>query len=265
MKYLVKKTVFLVLVGLSLFTSCKTPRDIAYLQDALENVPIQTQTDGNIRFQPGDKLSIFVHSRDQQLMDLFNLVSGSSLSNSNSTGRGAYTIDPRGEIDFPVLGPIKVQGFTRNEVAQTVKTMLIERSLCNDPVVTVEFYNMNFYVLGETGSGAHPISKDKITLMEAVSLSGDLNINGLRKNVMVLRQEGDHQIPYRVDLTSANSVYNSPVYYIRQNDVVYVEPNNKAKRGSTVMGSSAYTPSFWISMFTAGVSTYLLVDRLVNK
>ncbi len=262
--YKTKKIAFLFLLGLSFLTSCKTPRDIAYLQDAMENVPIQTQTDGNIRFQPGDKLSIFVHSRDQQLMNLFN-ISGSSTMSTSSTERGAYTIDPRGEIDFPVLGPIKVQGFTRNEVAQTVKTMLTERSLCNDAVVTVEFYNMNFYVLGETGSGAHPISKDKITLMEAVSLSGDLNINGLRKNVMVLRQEGDHQIPYRVDLTSANSVYNSPVYYIRQNDVVYVEPNNKAKRGSTVMGSSAYTPSFWISMFTAGVSTYLLIDRLVDK
>ena len=266
MKYIVKKTAFIVLVGLSLFTSCKTPRDIAYLQDALENVPIQTQTDGNIRFQPGDKLSIFVHSRDQQLMDLFNLVSGNTLSNSNTTGRGAYTIDPRGEIDFPVLGPIKVQGFTRNEVAQTIKTMLMERSLCNDPVVTVEFYNMSFSILGDfSGSGPRTITKDKITLLEAISMAGDLEINGLRKNVLVLRQEGDQQIPYRVDLTSANSIYNSPVYYIHQNDIVYVEPNNKHKRGSTVMGSSAYTPSFWISMFTAGISTYLLIDRLVDK
>jgi len=259
-----KKITFLLFCALAALTSCKTPRDITYLQDALEKVPIQTQADGNIRFLPGDKLSIFVHSRDPQLMELFNL-SGRGTTGSTTGGRGTYTLDPRGQIDFPVLGPIKVQGFTRNEVAELIKSMLIERSLCNDPVVTVEFYNMNFYVLGETGSGAHPISKDKITLLEAVSLSGDLNINGLRKNVMVLRQEGDQQIPYRVDLTSANSVYNSPVYYIRQNDVVYVEPNNKTKRGSTVMGSSAYTPSFWIGMFTAGVSTYLLVDRLINK
>ena len=266
MKYSVKKSVFLVFVGLSPLTSCKTPRDIAYLQDAMENVPIQTQTDGNIRFQPGDKLSIYVHSRDPQLMELFNLTGSNNMSNSNTTGRGAYTVDPRGEIDFPVLGLIKVQGFTRNEVAQTVKSMLLERSLCNDPVITVEFYNMNFSILGDfSGSGTRAITKDKITLLEAISMAGDLEINGLRKNVMVLRQEGDQQIPYRVDLTSANSIYNSPVYYIRQNDVVYVEPNNKHKRGSTVMGSSAYTPSFWMSTITAAISTYLLVDRLIEK
>lgn len=261
-----KNSVFVFLMSAVILTSCKTPRDIAYLQDAIENVPIQTQTDGNIRFQPGDKLSIFVHSRDPQLMNLFNLTgnSGGGMMSGSST-RGAYTVDNKGEIDFPVLGPIKIQGFTRNEVAITIKNELMSRSLCNDPVVTVEFYNMNFYVLGESGRGEHSITKDKITLLEAVSLSGDLNIDGLRKNIMVLRQEGDHQIPYRVDLTSANSVYNSPVYYIRQNDIVYVEPNDKAKRGSTVMGSSAYTPSFWLGMFSAGVSTYLLIENLIKK
>jgi len=255
-----KKYVLFVLVGIGFLTSCKTPRDITYLQDALENVPIQTQTDGNIRFLPGDKLSIFVHSRDPQLMQLFNI----SRSGASTTGSAYFTVDPKGEIDFPVLGTIKVQGFTRDQVAQNIKAELLKQNLVKDPVVNVEFYNMNFYVLGESGAGARPIIKDKITLIEAISLSGDLNINGLRKNVMVLRQEGDQQVPYRVDLTSANSVFNSPVYYIRQNDVVYVEPNNMAKRNSTVMGSAAYTPSFWLGMFSAAVSTYLLVDNLVK-
>jgi polysaccharide export outer membrane protein len=254
-----KKYALFLLVSIGFLTSCKTPRDITYLQDVLENVPIQTQTDGNIRFLPGDKLSIFVHSRDPQLMQLFNLSRGGTGGNS-----GTYTVDPKGEIDFPVLGPVSVQGLTRDEVAQTIKSNLLNQNLCKDPIVTVEFYNMNFYVLGESGAGSRPIIKDKITLIEAISLSGDLNINGLRKNVMVLRQEGNQQIPYRVDLTSANSVYNSPVYYIRQNDVVYVEPNNKTKRSSTVMGSTAYTPSFWLGMFSAAVSTYLLVDNLVK-
>lgn len=264
MKYSVKKIAFCVLIGLSLFTSCKTPTDIAYLQDAVENVPIQTQTDGNIRFLPGDKLSIYVHSRDPQLMQLFNL-SRNGNTNGNTNSNSAYTVDRKGEIDFPVLGTIKIQGFTRDEVAQTIKSMLIDQNLCKDPVVTVEFYNMNFYVLGESGAGSRPINKDKITVLEAISLSGDLNINGLRKNIMVLRQEGDHQIPYRIDLTSADNIYNSPVYYIRQNDIVYVEPNNKVKRNSTVMGSSAYTPSFWLGMFSAGISTYLLIDNLLDK
>ena len=245
-----KKSLFLILLGAALLTSCKTPQDITYLQDVNVNVPIKTQTDGYIRFQPGDKLSIYVHSRDEKLMELFNLSKGSAaMTSSNNGGLNAYTIDNDGCIDFPVLGQVKVQGFTRTEVAQTIKNSLIKENLCKDPVVTVEFYNMNFSVLGTVGgAGMIPITKDKITILEAVAMASDLQIDGKRKNILVMRQEGDQQVPYRVDLTSSESIYNSPVYYIRQNDIVYVEPNDKNKRNSTVMGSSAYQPTFWMSL-----------------
>lgn len=245
-----KKYGFLILLGVVLLTSCKTPRDITYLQDVNVNSPIKTQTDGFIRFQPGDKLSIFVHSRDEKLMDLFNLFRGTTMTtSSNNGGLYAYTVDNNGYIDFPVLGQVKVQGLTRTEVAHTIKTSLIKEDLCKDPVVTVEFYNMNFSVLGTVGgAGMIPITKDKITILEAVAMASDLQIDGKRKNVLVMRQEGEKQVPYRVDLTSAESIYNSPVYYIRQNDIVYVEPNDKNKRNSTVMGSSAYQPTFWMSL-----------------
>jgi polysaccharide export outer membrane protein len=238
-------------LGAVLLTSCKTPQDITYLQDVNVNVPIKTQTDGYIRFQPGDKLSIYVHSRDEKLMELFNLFKGSTAmsTSNNNGGLYAYTIDNDGCIDFPVLGQVKVQGFTRTEVAQTIKNSLIKENLCKDPVVTVEFYNMNFSVLGTVGgAGMIPITKDKITILEAVAMASDLQIDGKRKNILVMRQEGDQQVPYRVDLTSSESIYNSPVYYIRQNDIVYVEPNDKNKRNSTVMGSSAYQPTFWMSL-----------------
>ena len=245
-----KKLAFLImLVGLVL-TSCKTPTNIAYLQDVDQIVPIKTQTDGYIRFMPGDKLSIFVHSRDEKLMDLFNI----SGRNGGGTSMGAggqnyapYTVNDKGEIDFPVLGNIKIEGMTRDDVAQYIKKELIDQRLCNDPIVTVAFYNMTFSVLGNAGTGVKQINKDRISLMEAIAM-GDLNIDGLRQNVLVIRQEGDQQVPYRVDLTSAESIYNSPVYYIRQNDVIYVEPSNKYKRNSTVMGSSAYQPTFWMSL-----------------
>lgn len=246
-----------------LLTSCKTPQDITYLQDLSANTPIQTQVDGSIRFQPGDKLSIFVHSRDEKLMDLFNLVKGGGTS-SASNNTLAYTVDEKGEIDFPVLGAVKVQGLTRIEVAQTIKNRLMTENLCKDPVVTVTFYEMNFSVLGNAGAGVKAITKDKITLLEAIAMASDLQIDGQRTNVLVMRQEGDQQVPYRVDLTSAESVYKSPAYYIHQNDVIYVEPNNMSKRGSTVMGSSAYTPSFWFGMFSSVVSVGLLIWNLVK-
>ena len=261
-----KKFLYLTLLGVALLTSCKTPQDIAYLQDVTNSVPIKTQSDGYIRFMPGDKLSIYVHSRDEQLMNLFNLSgrNGSyNMTSSNGENYAPYTVDDNGEIDFPVLGNIKIEGLTRDEVGKKIKNELISQSLCKDPIVTVAFYNMSFSVLGNAGTGMKKINKDRITLMEAIAM-GDLNINGLRKNVLVMRQEGDKQVPYRVDLTSAESVYNSPVYYIRQNDIIYVEPNDMAKRGSTVMGSSAYTPTFWLGLFSSIVSLGLLVYSIVK-
>lgn len=244
-----KKYTYLILFAVTLLTACKTPRDITYLQDVYEKVPIQSQTDGSIRFLPGDKLSIYVHSRDEKLTALFNLSTNVMSGSTNGSQQYAYTVDEKGEINFPVLGMVKVQGFTRIEVARTIEKMLITNDLCKDPVVTVEFYNMNFSVLGTvSGAGIKQINKDKITLLEAIAMASDLLVDGKRKNVLVMRQEGDKQVPYRVDLTSAESIYNSPVYYIRQNDVVYVEPNNKSKRNSTVMGNTAYQPSFWMSL-----------------
>lgn len=255
-----RKFFYLILLGGALLTSCKTPQDIAYLQDVTERVPIKTQSDGYIRFQPGDKLSIFVHSRDEKLMELFNIAGRNGGVSSMGIGGGSnyapYTVDDKGEIDFPVLGNIKIEGLTRDELQKTIKEQLITNSLCKDPIVTVAFYNMSFSVLGNAGTGVKLINKDRITLMEAIAM-GDLQIDGLRKNVLVMRQEGDKQIPYRVDLTSAESIYNSPAYYIHQNDIIYVEPNNKYKRNSTVMGSSAYQPAFWMSLASFIIGMYL--------
>lgn len=261
-----KSYCYLILLGVALLTSCKTPTNITYLQDVNANVPIQTQADGYIRFMPGDKLSIYVHSRDEKLMDLFNIMGRNGVSNMMNTSQNGsnyapYTVDDNGEIDFPVLGSIKISGLTRDEVQKKIKNELISQSLCKDPIVTVAFYNMNFSVLGSAGTGVKQINKDRITLLEAIAM-GDLSIDGLRKNVLVMRQEGDHQIPYRVDLTSAESVYNSPVYYIRQNDIIYVEPNNKYKRNSTVMSSTAYQPGFWFGMIGSLISTGALIWAL---
>lgn len=251
MKKYIYSILLTVVSGVLMFTSCRTPQDIAYLQNVDVKAPVQSQNDGTIRFLPGDKLSIYVYSRDEKLMQLFNLSRNVASGNSNSGSQYAYTVNENGEIDFPVLGLIEVQGLTRTEVGQLIKNELIANDYCKDPVVIVEFYNMNFSVLGTVSSaGTKPITKDKITLLEAIAMSGDLQIDGKRKNVLVMRQEGDQQVPYRVDLTQTESVYESPVYYIRQNDVIYVEPNNKNKRNSTVLGNSAYQPAFWMSLIS---------------
>ena len=249
------RTPYLYLLAALALASCSTPKDIAYLQDARDRVAIATPSDGYIRFRKGDKMLINVHSRDEKMRELFNI-------KSTSGGTGAneglcYTVETDGMIDFPVLGRVKAEGRTREELARELKEMLAGANLCRDAIVTVTFAEMYFSVLGNAGTGQKPIRKDRTSIMEALAM-GDLNIDGMRKNILVMRQEGDSQVAYRVDLTQAGSVYTSPVYYIQQNDVIYVEPNDKFKRNSTVMGSTAFTPTFWISMGTLAMSLVLM-------
>lgn len=239
--------------------SCKTPQDVSYLQDIQPGITIDLQDVQYIRFQPGDKININIHSLDEQLMRLFNI---SNVNSNSSANTRLYSVNQNGEIDFPVLGLIKVKGMTREEVARTIKYQLISSSLCNDPVVTVEFANMRYSVLGAVNrSGEVEIDKDYITLFEAIAKAGDLNINGRRQNVLVLRKEGNKQTPYIVDLTNTSSVYSSPVFYLKQDDVVYVEPNSMLKRQTTPTGSSSHTPSFWMSIASFLASMGVLLTK----
>lgn len=285
-----RKSLFLCIMVAALLTACRTPRDIAYLQDVKPNTVFPTPEDGKIRFQPGDKLNIRVHSRDKEQMRLFNVWGGwgsgyYGYGDGDGYGygygyghgygygdNGAYTVDDDGNIDFPVVGNINIGGKTRIEVEKIIKDTLLTRNLMTDPTITVSFSNMNVAVLGSVKyPGLRPLTKDRTTILEALSMTRDLEINGIRTNVLVMRQEGDTRVSYRVDLSDANDVYNSPVYYVKQNDVIYVEPNDKAKRNSTVMGSSAYQPGFWIqlvtsvaAMVTSVVTVVFLVKQIEN-
>lgn len=136
-------------------------------------------------------------------------------------------MDKNGKIDMPVLGQMSVEGLTRMEVAQIVKYRLLAGNLLRDPIVTVEFPEMAYYVIGESGVGRHEFETDKLNIMEALSISGDLAISGKRTNVLVLRTENGQQTPYRIDLTRADGIYASPAYYLKQNDMIHVEPTHK--------------------------------------
>ena len=155
-----------------------------------------------------------------------------------------------GTIDFPVLGSVSVAGLTRDEVAAHIKQQLISQNLVNDPVVTVEFVNLQFAVMGEVRSpGSYKITRDRITLLDALSQAGDMTISGRRDNVLVIRPDATGKLyAYQVDMRSFESVVNSPVYYIHQNDYIYVEPNKKRANESTVNGNTVRSASFWISI-----------------
>lgn len=262
---------FFPIIGTGLFRSCGTSKDVIYFQDLKPGeTEITLPEVESITVQPEDKISIIVNSRDPQLTDLFNLpvVSrqlGQSLrtngaSTGNNQGISGYTVNANGEIDFPVIGKIHVAGMKRDEIAQFIKNKLISGNLVKDPVVTVEFMNLCVSVLGEVNNpGRFSIDRDRLTILDALSMAGDLTIYGNRYKVLVLRQEGNTQRTYGIDLTSGEHVYSSPAYYLQQNDVVYVEPNSVKARQATVNGNNVRSTSFWISLASLLTSIGILI------
>ena len=149
---------------------------------------------------------------------------------------------------------------TREQVAETIKQKLVSQDLVKDPVVTVEFENLHYSVMGEVNNpGQYNIDRDRVTLFDALSKAGDLTIQGRRDNVLVIRTQDGKQYAYRVDLTDTDSVMNSPVAYLQQNDVVYVDPNNVRKRQSTVNGNNVLSTSFWVSVASLLTSIAVLL------
>ena len=250
--------------------SCSTPKEISYFQDLQPGVTELAITDPvEIKVRPKDKLSILVNAQDPKLTNMFNLpiVSqqiGQESTGSSGTSRGVsgYTVDSFGDINFPVLGKIRVEGMTREQIADYLTKQLKEQELIKDPVVTVEFMNLGVSVLGEVNKpGRISINRDNMTILDALSEAGDLTIFGKREKVLVLRQEDGKQRVYGVNLCSAEHIYSSPVYYLQQNDVVYVIPNDTKSRQSTVNGNTVRSTSFWISLASLITSIAVLIAK----
>lgn len=255
---------------LMLLGSCSTPKEIAYFQDVKGSDSAVVAAPVPITFQSGDKLSIVVKSKDAELSDLFNLPTvsyrvgqGASSSFFNSTQNiSLYTVNSDGTIDFPVLGKVHIGGLKREEVAALIKGMLIGRDLVKDPVVTVDFANLYYSVLGEVKTpGRYSIDRDQVTLLDAISKAGDLTIYGLRDSITVLREENGQRKAYNVSMLSWKDLTSSPAYYIKQNDVVYVKPNDTRARQSTVNGNNVRSTSFWISLASLLTSVAVLIFK----
>ena len=251
----------LCVLAMFLLAACAETAQVSYLQDLQRDVPMQVQEPQQLTLKPGDRLQINVFSRDRELAELFNLTTvNNNYGAGNDRGYRYYTVDPKGDIEMPTLGPVHVAGLNRLEVADLVKYKLLESKMLLDPTVIVEYAGLSFSVLGETGRrGRIEIPTDQITILEALSLAGDLTIDGKRENVLVLRTENGTQRAYSIDLTKTESVYNSPVYYIQQNDLIYVEPNKKRQYQSDVNATYFHSFGFWVSIPSLLVSLVTLV------
>lgn len=251
----------------------KTYKNIDYLQNVLRDTTMSLNTNFNegIIVQPKDMISIVVTSRNPELSAMFNLASVTYQAGSESGVSGGYqrimgySVDENGDIDFPILGKLHVAGLNRWGVAEVVKNELVRRNLLKDAVVTVEFLNFKISVVGEVSRpGTFNVTGDRINILEAISLAGDLTIYGKRDNVTVIREQNGKRQLYKIDLRDTE-LFKSPAYYLQQNDVVYVQPNKVRAGQSTINENSFRSVSFWTTLSASLLSITNLIVTISKK
>ncbi|MNF46885.1 Polysaccharide biosynthesis/export protein [compost metagenome] len=238
MKYflLLKKIIpFLFVI---LLFSCASRKDIVYYQN-IDGAKFNGNANSyEVKIQPDDLLLIIVSAEDPEIAVPFNLMSVSVESTvrpytvSGQQTNQMYLVDANGMIDFPVLGSMKVGGLTRTEVLQMLKSKIAV--YIKEPIINLRITNFKVSVQGEVGvPGTYNVTSERITLVEALSMARDLTIYGVRNNILVIREVDGVKSYNRVDITQSNFI-DSPFYYLAQNDVVYVEPNQNKINGAAV-------------------------------
>ncbi|MDR0698799.1 MAG: polysaccharide export protein [Tannerella sp.] len=245
-----KKNGFLpVLFVLILLSACTTPKDIVYFQDAGNFKAYKDVDKYEVYIHQDDLLAIMVNSQATEAALPFNLPMASYYVGGELYGQQrvlGYLVDKEGTIDFPILGKLKVEGLTRNQLRDLIKEKLKTNGLLKDPIITVNFLNFKVSVQGEVNRpGSFNITGERITLLEALSMAGDLTIYGRRNRVAVIREaKGERMILYH-DLSSTE-LFKSPCYYLQQNDIVYVEPNKRRIQQSNINQNNS--ASIWLSI-----------------
>jgi len=213
-------------------SSCISSKKVVYLQDVENDTATKISDYSGIKIHPQDMLSIVVHSKTPELAKPFNLITdnyiviGGTQTTTNQQITSGYVVDKNGEIDFPTLGKLRVAGLTREELVVFIKNKLISENYINDPLVTVKFLNFRVFIAGEVAKpGMYEIINDRITIFEALAMAGDLTVNAKRNNIKIIREKNGERKIYTIDLRTAE-LFNSPAYYLQQNDYIYVEPNN---------------------------------------
>ncbi len=235
MKNQIKKYLAIFLLA-NLLVNCASKEKVAYFQE-VEGVKIKDEI---INFEPeiqvGDLLAINVSAVDGAAAIPFNLYETPAVGNNVASADPIkYLVDSNGEINFPVLGKLKVAGFTTNKVNDNLTEIL--RPYIKNPIVNIRITNFKITVLGQVQSpGTYPIPNERVSILEAIGMAGDLEIHGQRKNVMIIREQNGKRVFVNIDLTN-KELFSSPYFYLSQNDVVYVEPN-KVQVNSSAVGAN---------------------------
>ena len=205
--------------------SCTTPAQLGYLRDMEYNTPMKVNPAPELRLKVNDRISIQVFADEPELAAPFNTILLKRVKDETGTSLlgTTYGVDSNGDIDFPVLGTFHVEGKTLKEVKQELEDQITQRGYIRDPMVKVELENFKVTVLGETGQRVLDVKSNSINILEAISYTGGTNQYSKIPDVMVLRTENGEQTAYTVNLQS-KSLYDSPAFWLQQNDVLYVKP-----------------------------------------
>lgn len=266
-----KKTKFPLLacaLCLGLMTSCISNKKMIYLQGATQayQLPHEINDYFELRVQPDDQLAISVSSKDAELVARFNnntLIGGgnNSFSSSNTanvtSGVCYFRVNKMGDIEFPIFGTMHVGGMTTGEISALVQKRMIDEGYINDAVVNTKIMSFKVTVMGDVRNpGTQTYQGERLTILEALGKAGDLNNSAYRNNVLVVREENGMRRVYEVNLLDNQAVFNSPAYYMQQNDVIYVQPN-KSQR---VKGSTSYT---WLTVGSTVVGMVVSIVSLI--
>ncbi|HEX4375384.1 MAG TPA: polysaccharide biosynthesis/export family protein [Puia sp.] len=247
---------------LIVFASCTGVKKAIYFRNQQDAAFLSANKPAEIIIDANDILSIMVSSSSPEASAVFNAINDQNISSSTAAGlinqTSGYLVSKDGFIFLPLLGKIKAGGLSKDDLQDTITQNLVQKKLLIDPVVNVRILNFKVTVLGEVEHpGVMTVPSEKISMLEAFGLAGDLTVNAQRDNILLIREEGGKKILKRLNLNSSE-LFTSPYYYLRSNDVVYVEPNKVKVRNN---GNT----SLWVSVILSTLSFgIILLDHINN-
>lgn len=247
--------------------SCGSTKNVAYFKNSDSIDLSASRMLYDARIMPKDQLTITVSTTDDQAAVPFNLTvptpyTANQRSSYSQAMLQSYLVDNEGNIDFPIIGTVHLGGLTKSEAEQLIQTKIKPyMSATENPIVTVRMSSYSISVLGEvTRPGSYQVSREKITILEALAQAGDLTIYGVRNRVKLIREDASGQKAIHVLNLNDAGIINSPYYYLQQNDVVYVEPN-KVKAQNSSVGSMT---TLWFSATSILISLTSLLYNILK-
>jgi len=246
-----------ILITTLFLSSCASRQDLVYFQDADKEIEISVKY--VLTYKPDDLITISVSALDMDAVRPFNLYvaafRGTAGGITSTPSLQTYLIDATGNIDFPVIGTVPIGGLSRKEATRLVTDKL--HPYIKDPIVNIRITNFKISVLGEVNApGTFNIPNERVTLPEALGLARDLKIQGRRANILIIREVDGKITKNYIDLRT-NALFSSPFYYLQQNDVVYVEPNNSRIKESRVNPNT--------SIFLSSVSILISLLAILTR